>query len=171
MALSMMPTPTQGEEELQKSRKSLARRHSHDSPKMLQRTWSKRRLRRLVVADRSSKERAHGKHKLEVSRGKASHQGWYCLLLALCLGLGLSVGPWSPAASSFWEIYNNQYHSIVHNRSNYCDRSHRLGDMVTHCRRQVLHQEEALNELERVLDNVTFQVGFLFHIGYCQAPH
>ncbi|KAH8391647.1 hypothetical protein KR200_007724, partial [Drosophila serrata] len=82
---------------------------------------------------------------------------WYCLFLVLCLGLGLTVWRFSPEDSSFWEMYNNQYHSIVHNRTNYCDRSHQLGDMVTHCRRQVLHQEEALDELERALDNTIFQ--------------
>ncbi|KAH8247748.1 hypothetical protein KR038_009265, partial [Drosophila bunnanda] len=82
---------------------------------------------------------------------------WCCLFLVLCLGLGLSVWRWSPEDSSFWEMYNNQYHSIVHNRPNYCDRSHRLGNMVTHCRGQVLHQKEALDELERALDNATFQ--------------
>ncbi|KAH8246843.1 hypothetical protein KR032_001859, partial [Drosophila birchii] len=82
---------------------------------------------------------------------------WYCLFLTLCLGLGLIVWRWSPEESSFWEMYNNQYHSIVHNRTNYCDRSHRLGSLVAHCRREVLHQEEALDRLERALDNPSLQ--------------
>ncbi|KAH8334341.1 hypothetical protein KR059_009108 [Drosophila kikkawai] len=46
----------------------------------------------------------------------------------------------------------------------YCDRSHRLGDMVTHVRRQVLYQEEALDQLEQALDNSSYRnialVGF-----------
>ncbi|KAH8347410.1 hypothetical protein KR059_010545, partial [Drosophila kikkawai] len=116
------------------------------------------RLRRLVVSESSSSRKpVRRKHALELGRKKAYQTTWYCLLMALCLGLGITVWRWSPEDSSFWEMYNNHYHSIVHNRSNYCDRSHRLGHMVTHCRRQVLHQEEALDELERALDNVTFQ--------------
>ncbi|XP_020817628.1 uncharacterized protein LOC110191202 [Drosophila serrata] len=157
MTMDMTPTSRQDGEELQKTKKHSVRRHSHNSPKALQRTWLKRRLRRLVTEGSSSKKPMRRKQGLEVSRGKANETAWYCLFLVLCLGLGLTVWRFSPEDSSFWEMYNNQYHSIVHNRTNYCDRSHQLGDMVTHCRRQVLHQEEALDELERALDNTIFQ--------------
>ncbi|KAH8284311.1 hypothetical protein KR054_000286 [Drosophila jambulina] len=120
--------------------------------------WLKRRLRRLVVTEgKTSKRPVRRKQGLAEGRGKAYQPALCCMFLVLCVGLGLTVWRWSPEDSSFWEMYNNQYHSIVHNRTNYCDRSHRLGNMVTHCRRQVLHQEEALDELERALDNVSFQ--------------
>ncbi|KAH8244558.1 hypothetical protein KR038_001055 [Drosophila bunnanda] len=68
---------------------------------------------------------------------------WYWMLVAF-FGLGL-----------FLERY-------IHSRATgmqvgHCKRSHRLGDMVTHVRRQVLHQDQALDELEWALNNVTFR--------------
>ncbi|XP_020799184.1 uncharacterized protein LOC110177012 [Drosophila serrata] len=50
----------------------------------------------------------------------------------------------------------------IHSRApsmqdSYCKRSYRLGDMMTHVRRQVLLQEQALDQLEWALDNGTFR--------------
>ncbi|XP_017133490.1 uncharacterized protein LOC108150038 [Drosophila elegans] len=76
------------------------------------------------------------------------------LLLIICTGLGLCL----QLNDDLLESYRIQYHSIVHNRENYCDRTSQLSKMVTHVRQHVLHQEQALEQLGQALDNKTYQI-------------
>ncbi|XP_016984428.1 uncharacterized protein LOC108048357 [Drosophila rhopaloa] len=118
----------------------------------------RRRLRRLTSTELSGEKRP-GRDQEQQMRRKGVPLWTWGLLLIICAGLGLclQLNDNTLTVSGFLESYKNQYHSIVHNRDNYCDRLHRLGNMVNHVRYHVLHQEQAMEQLERALDNTTFQ--------------
>ncbi|KAH8373248.1 hypothetical protein KR009_008463, partial [Drosophila setifemur] len=91
---------------------------------------------------------------------RRSRMSWsvWCVIISILAGLPfcLELTDLERMANQFVESYTNQLQSIVHNRVDYCDRSGRLGEMVAHARSEVLHQEKALDDLERALDNVTY---------------
>ncbi|KAH8366382.1 hypothetical protein KR084_002837 [Drosophila pseudotakahashii] len=97
---------------------------------------------------------------MSVSGRKTPLWLWAAVVLVICAGLGLCLqfNDNSPTVSGFMESYKNQYHSIVHNRDNYCDRSQRLGNIVQHARSHVLYQDQALDQLERALDSPSRQI-------------
>ncbi|XP_016962950.1 uncharacterized protein LOC108033210 [Drosophila biarmipes] len=159
-------TPSQGVQALHKTRTRSGRRRdsNHESPK----TWRagnsllQKRLRRLIVADRGGRKRSRRDQEPDMSgtRKKLPLWTWGSIVLLVCVGLGLCLqfNENSPTVGGFLESYANQYHSIVHNRDNYCDRSQRLGNIVSHARPHILHQEQALDQLELALDSPNRQI-------------
>lgn len=142
-------TPTQPGAVLKKP--SIAKSPVHGAAtRWLLRIRRKRLLRCLILSkikgNKPLRCRAQ-KAQLELPTKVDNGHSWYWLLLLFCVAMGLCR-----------ERYTNSMAPSSFEVANYCDRSHRLGEMVTHVRQQVPHQEEALEQLERALDNVTFQV-------------
>ncbi|KAH8281729.1 hypothetical protein KR054_002478 [Drosophila jambulina] len=107
----------------------------------LERIRRKRLLRWIVLSKIGNNNQGRRPAQEPQASGKRYH--WYWVLL-ICIGLGMCL-----------ERYAN-YRSPSEEEK-YCERSHRLGDMVAHVRRQVLHQDEALDQLEWALKNDTFR--------------
>ncbi|XP_037723986.1 uncharacterized protein LOC119556157 [Drosophila subpulchrella] len=159
-------TPSQGAQVLHKTRTRSHRRRdsNHESPK----TWKtgnsqlQKRLRRLIVAERSGRKRSRREQEpdMSVSRKKMPLWTWGSIILVICSGLGLCMrfNDNSPTVGGFLQSYTNQYHSIVNNRDNYCDRTQRLGNIVTYARLHVMHQDQALDQLEVALDSPNRQI-------------
>nr|XP_044251127.1 uncharacterized protein LOC108062320 [Drosophila takahashii] len=156
-------TPTPGAQVLHRTRTRSARRRDSSgatpSPRS-RRTGSgqlQRRLRRLIVAERSGRKRSSRDQETDMSASGRRTPLWlWAALVVLVIGAG--VGLCLQLDDNFLESYKNQYHSIVHNRDNYCDRGQRLGHMVQQARRHVLHQDGALEQLEQALDSPSRQI-------------
>ncbi|KAH8237931.1 hypothetical protein KR032_008467 [Drosophila birchii] len=103
-----------------------------------------RLLRWIALPKTESEKQARGRAQQLQFQSQIKKRLYCYWLVLLCVGLGLCL-----------ERYTNS--RTARQEDGYCGRTHRLGDMVTHVRRQVLHQEEALDQLERALDNATFR--------------
>ncbi|XP_017056236.1 uncharacterized protein LOC108098060 [Drosophila ficusphila] len=154
-------TPIQGASVLHKTKKRLSKKRDKPSPKPW-RTGSsllQRGLRRLAGAEQSVQKRPRRDQEKQMDP-KRSPLWMLGLLLIICAGLCLclQLDENSPTIGGFLESYKNQYHSIVNNRENYCERAQRLGNMAIQARHHVFHQDLALEQLEQALENTTHQI-------------
>ncbi|XP_068141199.1 uncharacterized protein [Drosophila tropicalis] len=123
-----------------------------------QRQVYRRRLRRLLKSSQANENdnRAISKSNHTPWSLKRHSHALFLLISAICLGCILYYC--NESMTKFLQSYTNQYHDIVHNKLNYCDRSLALGEMFTELRGRVLHQDIALNQLERIMaNNQSFQ--------------